>query len=73
MTIGIVGVGGIGSNVAVNLVQSGVRRLKIIDFDRVEPSNLNRQFYFSDQIGRLKAILLPTAPGHRSSPIRYPP
>jgi sulfur carrier protein ThiS adenylyltransferase len=54
MKIGIAGVGGIGSNVALNLVRSGIDLLKIVDFDRVEPSNLNRQFYFADQIGLLK-------------------
>ena len=58
MRIGIAGVGGIGSNVAVNLVRSGIDELKIVDFDRVEPSNLNRQFYFSDQIGRFKVEAL---------------
>jgi len=57
-TIGIAGVGGIGSNVAVNLARSGVEHLKIVDFDRVDRSNLNRQFYFSDQIGRLKVEAL---------------
>jgi sulfur carrier protein ThiS adenylyltransferase len=56
--IGIAGVGGIGSNVAVNLVRSGLENLKIVDFDRVEASNLNRQFYFFDQIGRLKVEAL---------------
>jgi sulfur carrier protein ThiS adenylyltransferase len=58
MKIGIAGVGGIGSNVAVNLVRSGILWLRIIDFDRVEPSNLNRQFYFHDQIGRPKVEAL---------------
>jgi sulfur carrier protein ThiS adenylyltransferase len=58
MKIGIAGAGGIGSNVALNLVRSGVSCLKIVDFDRVEPSNLNRQFYFHDQIGRLKVEAL---------------
>ena len=58
MKIGIAGVGGIGSNVAVNLVRSGVSCLKIVDFDRVEATNLNRQFYFHDQIGRLKVAML---------------
>jgi len=58
MKIGIAGVGGIGSNVAVNLVRSGIDGLKIIDFDRVEQSNLNRQFYFQDQVGRLKVEAL---------------
>jgi sulfur carrier protein ThiS adenylyltransferase len=58
MKIGIAGVGGIGSNVAVNLVRSGLDTLKIVDFDRVDLSNLNRQFYFFDQIGRLKVEAL---------------
>lgn len=58
MKIGIAGVGGIGSNVALNLVRSGVSCLKVVDFDRVEASNLNRQFYFHDQIGRLKVEML---------------
>lgn len=58
MKIGIAGVGGIGSNVALNLVRSGVSGLKIIDFDRVEPSNLNRQFYFADQVGLAKVEAL---------------
>jgi sulfur carrier protein ThiS adenylyltransferase len=58
MNIGIAGVGGIGSNIAVNLVRSGIEALRIVDFDRVEPTNLNRQFYFFDQIGRLKVEAL---------------
>lgn len=58
MKIAIAGVGGIGSNVAVNLVRSGITWLRLIDFDRVEPANLNRQFYFYDQIGRLKVEAL---------------
>ncbi len=58
MKIGIAGVGGIGSNVAVNLVRSGITWLRLIDFDRVDQSNLNRQFYFHDQIGRFKVEAL---------------
>ena len=58
MKVGIAGVGGIGSNVAVHLVRTGVKHLKIVDFDRVEPSNLNRQFYFYDQIGSFKVDAL---------------
>lgn len=61
--IGIAGAGGLGSNCAFNLVRSGFVKFKIVDFDVVEPSNLNRQFYFMDQIGlpkveALKANLL---------------
>ena len=55
MKIGIAGVGGIGSNVAMHLVRSGVTNLKFGDFDKIEESNLNRQFYFKDQIGNYKA------------------
>lgn len=58
MKIGIAGVGGIGSNVAVNLVRSGIRELTIVDFDRIETSNLNRQFYFADQVGKKKVDML---------------
>jgi len=56
--IGIAGAGGLGSNSAVCLVRSGFRRLRIADFDRVEWSNLNRQYYFTDQVGQLKVEAL---------------
>ncbi|MGQ9557545.1 MAG: sulfur carrier protein ThiS adenylyltransferase ThiF [Desulfurispora sp.] len=56
--IGIAGAGGLGSNCAQFLVRSGFTRLKIVDYDRVEVSNLNRQFYFAHQVGRLKVEAL---------------
>jgi sulfur carrier protein ThiS adenylyltransferase len=58
MRVGIAGAGGIGSNVAFQLVRAGVNCLKIVDFDRIEISNLNRQFYFAEQVGRAKAPAL---------------
>lgn len=58
MKIAMAGVGGIGSNVAMMLVQSGIDEIQLVDFDRVEASNLNRQFYFADQIGFLKVEML---------------
>jgi len=58
MRVGIAGAGGIGSNVAFQLVRAGLKRLKIVDFDRIEISNLNRQFYFADQVGLAKAPTL---------------
>jgi sulfur carrier protein ThiS adenylyltransferase len=58
MQIGIAGAGGIGSNVAFQLVRGGVRHLKVVDFDHIETSNLNRQFYFADQVGLPKAATL---------------
>ena len=56
--IGFAGTGGLGSNVALNLVRSGIDAFRIVDFDCVEASNLNRQFYFRDQIGRPKVEAL---------------
>jgi len=56
--VGIAGVGGLGSAVAVALARVGVGRLVIADFDVVEPSNLNRQQYFIDQIGHYKVEAL---------------
>jgi len=56
--VGIAGVGGLGSNVATALARVGVGKLVIADFDVVEPSNLNRQQYFIDQIGEYKVDAL---------------
>ena len=56
--VGIAGVGGLGSAVAVALSRVGIGRLVIADFDVVEPSNLNRQQYFIDQIGHYKVDAL---------------
>lgn len=56
--IGIAGAGGLGSNVAVNLVRSGITNIKVADFDVIDQSNLNRQFYFKDQIGMVKVEAL---------------
>ena len=52
--VGIAGLGGLGSNVAVALTRLRVGRLIIADFDIIEESNLNRQQYFHDQIGKPK-------------------
>ncbi len=55
---GIAGAGGLGSNCAAALVRVGIGHLIICDFDRVEESNLNRQFYFRDQLGQPKVEAL---------------
>ncbi len=57
-TIGIAGCGGLGSNVAVALARVGIGILIIADFDKIEESNLNRQYFFYDQIGQYKAPAL---------------
>lgn len=56
--VGVAGLGGLGSNVAIALARVGVGHLVIADFDVVEPSNLNRQQYFVDQIGFFKTDAL---------------
>ncbi len=56
--VGIAGLGGLGSAAAVALARVGVGRLVLADFDVVEPSNLNRQQYFVDQIGMPKSEAL---------------
>jgi len=56
--VAIIGCGGLGSNTAAMLLRSGVGELTLIDFDLVEPSNLNRQLYFADQLGRPKTEAL---------------
>ena len=57
-TVGIAGLGGLGSAIAVALARIGVGKLILADFDVVEPSNLNRQQYFIDQLGQTKADAL---------------
>jgi sulfur carrier protein ThiS adenylyltransferase len=57
-TVGIAGCGGLGSNCAVSLARVGIGALVIADFDVIVESNLNRQYYFYDQIGMLKVFAL---------------
>ncbi len=57
-SIGIAGAGGLGSNAAIALVRTGIGKLIVVDHDRVEKSNLTRQYYFIDQIGKLKVEAL---------------
>ena len=54
VTVGIAGLGGLGSAIAAALARVGIGKLIVADFDVVEPSNLNRQYYFIDQIGLSK-------------------
>lgn len=52
--IGIAGIGGLGSNAAVSLARAEIGRLVLVDFDIVDRSNLGRQYYFLDDIGKSK-------------------
>jgi sulfur carrier protein ThiS adenylyltransferase len=56
--IGIAGCGGLGSNVAVMLTRAGIGELILVDFDKVELSNLNRQHFFLSDIGKIKVEAL---------------
>ena len=56
--VGIAGAGGLGSNCAMHLVRAGVNHLTVVDFDVVNESNLNRQFFFRDQLGQKKVEAL---------------
>jgi molybdopterin/thiamine biosynthesis adenylyltransferase len=56
LKVALIGLGGIGSNVAMALAELGVGAVTAIDFDRVELSNLNRQvLYSTSEVGELKA------------------
>lgn len=56
--VGIAGLGGLGSNIAVMLTRAGIGHLKLVDFDRVDVTNLNRQLYTTEHLGLLKAEAL---------------
>ena len=53
-TVGIAGLGGLGSTVAVALARTAIGNLVIADFDTIEKSNLNRQHYLLSQLGEYK-------------------
>ncbi|RLD09231.1 MAG: thiamine biosynthesis protein ThiF [Chlamydiae bacterium] len=57
-TVGIAGLGGLGSNAAIALARTGIGKLILVDFDCVEKSNLNRQQYLLSQVGKLKTEAL---------------
>lgn len=61
--VAVCGLGGLGSNVAIALARAGVGQLHLIDFDRVDLTNLNRQQYTVDQLGQYKTEALAEALG----------
>lgn len=56
--IGIAGCGGLGSNAAVMLTRAGITNFVLVDCDKVEMSNLNRQHYFQEDVGKTKTHAL---------------
>lgn len=57
-TVAICGLGGLGSNIAIALARMGIGKLILIDFDKVDISNLHRQQYKVSQIGQFKTVAL---------------
>lgn len=57
-SVAVMGLGGLGSNIALQLARTGVGSLHLIDYDVVEPSNLNRQQYMIKHLGMLKTEAL---------------
>ena len=57
-TVAICGLGGLGSNIAIALARAGIGKLILIDFDRVDITNLHRQQYKASQIGMHKTDAL---------------
>lgn len=57
-SVAVCGLGGLGSHIAVSLARAGIGKLILIDFDRVELTNLHRQQYRAVQIGMPKAEAL---------------
>lgn len=57
-TVAVCGLGGLGSNIAISLARAGVGKLILIDFDRVDITNLHRQQYKASQIGKFKTEAL---------------
>lgn len=56
--IAVCGLGGLGSNIATMLARAGVGKLILIDFDKVDITNLHRQQYKINQIGLYKTEAL---------------
>jgi sulfur carrier protein ThiS adenylyltransferase len=57
-TVAVCGLGGLGSNIAISLARAGIGKLILIDFDKVDISNLHRQQYKARQIGMNKTDAL---------------
>ena len=57
-TVAVCGLGGLGSNVAINLARAGIKKLILVDFDCVDVTNLQRQQYKASQVGTPKAVAL---------------
>ena len=58
VTVAVCGLGGLGSNIAIALARAGIGTLLLVDYDRVDITNLHRQQYKANQIGCYKTEAL---------------
>lgn len=72
-TVAVCGLGGLGSNIAICLARMGIGKLILIDFDRVDITNLHRQQYKISQVGQPKAKALVNNLGEINPYICYEP
>ncbi|HTJ40960.1 MAG TPA: ThiF family adenylyltransferase, partial [Kofleriaceae bacterium] len=71
--VAVIGAGGLGGPIAMALASAGVR-VRIVDFDRVELSNLQRQIQFTTaDVGRSKAAVLAARVGGDAIDARFEP
>jgi sulfur carrier protein ThiS adenylyltransferase len=54
LLVTVIGVGAIGRQVALQLAAMGARRLQLVDFDRVDHTNVTTQGYWTEDIGQAK-------------------
>lgn len=54
LRVTVIGVGAVGQQAALQLASLGAGRLQLIDFDRVEPTNVTTQGYRRRELGQLK-------------------
>ena len=54
LQVTVIGVGAIGRQVVIQLASLGVSFLRLVDFDKVEPTNVTTQGYLSDDVGQAK-------------------
>ena len=61
LTAAVIGVGAIGRQVALQLAAIGIRRIQLVDFDKVEATNITSQGYWQGDLDQLKVVATRTA------------
>jgi len=57
-SVGVIGIGGVGSWVALNMALVGVKKMVLVDHDTIEPHNLNRTLFKLKHVGIAKVLAL---------------